>query len=115
MKKNGFSRLLAMLLVLAMVLPMVPMSAFAAVGDVVDGGMSLPTGGTGVSDTDTVSWPVKIYDYLNDGMLFEYAQAHDLSASENLSYGGGMPMPFTSGVIGNDYTAAWAYKCRRVA
>ena len=109
MKKNGFSRLLAMLLVLAMVLPMVPMSAFAALGDVVDGGMSLPTGGTGVSDTDTVSWPVKIYDYLNDGMLFEYAQAHDLSASENLSYGGGMPMPFTSGVIGNDYTAAETY------
>ena len=109
MKKNGFSRLLAMLLVLAMVLPMVPVSAFAAVGDVVDGGMSLPTGGTGVSDTDTVSWPVKIYDYLNDGMLFEYAQAHDLSASENLSYGGGMPMPLTSGVIGNDYTAAETY------
>lgn len=110
MKKSDLlRRMLSLLLVLAMVMPMVSMGVSAAVGDVSDAGMSLPSGATGVSNTDTVSWPVKIYDYLNDGMLFEYAQANDLTATTNLYYGGGMPMPFTDSTIGNDYTVSWTY------
>ena len=74
MKKHGIgSRLLSLLLVLAMVVPMVPISVSAAVGDL----SNVSTGLTGDIDTsDTISLPIKIYDYEADGMLFEYAEAN---------------------------------------
>lgn len=72
MKKHGMGKkLLAALLALAMVLPMMPLQAFAAVGDKKNGN----TGLTGdINTEDTIKLPIKIYDYLNDGMLFEYAE-----------------------------------------
>ena len=64
-------KVLAALLALAMVLPMMPLRAFAAVGDKQNGN----TGLTGdINTEDTIKLPIKIYDYLNDGMLFEYAE-----------------------------------------
>ena len=67
------SRLLSALLVLAMVLSIVPVTAFAAVGDL----SNVSTGLTGNIDTsDTISLPIKILDYEADGMLFEYAEAY---------------------------------------
>lgn len=69
------SRLLAMLLVLVMTLSWVPFGAFAEKGDISNDAVT--TGLTGNIDTaDTISLPIKIYDYENDGMLFEYAEAY---------------------------------------
>ncbi|MBR5126531.1 MAG: fibro-slime domain-containing protein [Oscillospiraceae bacterium] len=72
MKKHGIgSKLIALLLVLAMVVPMVPMQAFAALGDVVN----VDTGLNGnIKTNDTISLPIKILDYEADGMLFEFAE-----------------------------------------
>ncbi len=54
-----------------MVLPMMPLRAFAAVGDKQNG----QTGLNGdINTEDTIKLPIRIYDYLNDGMLFEYAE-----------------------------------------
>lgn len=63
-----------MLLVLAMVMTVLPFSAFAATkGDLAD----VSTGLTGDIDTgDTISLPIKILDYEADGMLFEFAEAN---------------------------------------
>lgn len=62
-----------MLLALAMILSVLPFSAFAAVGDL----SNVSTGLTGDIDTnDTISLPIKILDYEADGMLFEYAEAY---------------------------------------
>ena len=132
MKKQSIGkRLLALLLVLAMVLPMAPLNAFAGViGDI--GGSSDRfydsdgnpinkdvRGDTGlegnIDSTSTISWPVKIFDYLNDGMLFEYANAGhsgDIRDKEGGAYGGGHPAPQFDGaatVIGTDYTVDWGY------
>lgn len=72
MKKHGMGKkLLAALLALAMVLPMMPLQAFAAVGDKQNGNTGLQNG---INTEDTIKLPIKIYDYLNDGMLFEYAE-----------------------------------------
>ena len=115
MKKIGIgSRVLALLLVLAMVLPMVPSTVFAAsVGDIATDDEVGDTGLVADIDTqDTISWPIKIYDYLNDGMLFEYSNAAysgDISDSKGGAYGGGVAPPLMNSeaagaVIGNDYT-----------
>ena len=114
MKKFGFGRrLLAMLLVLGMVLGYIPaMTARAVtVGTIVD---DASTGLDGEIDTtQTISWPIKIYDYLNDGMLFEYSSAQDTSITEATggAYGGGQPMPTIWGDdnIVNDYTTVNGY------
>ena len=72
MKKHGMGKkLLAALLALAMVLPMMPLRAFAAVGDKKNGDTGLKNG---IDTTDIIKLPIRIYDYLNDGMLFEYAE-----------------------------------------
>ena len=72
MKKHGMGKkLLAALLALAMVLPMMPLRVFAAVGDKQNGNTGLQNG---INTGDTIKLPIKIYDYLNDGMLFEYAE-----------------------------------------
>ncbi len=114
MKQFGLGRrLMSLLLALAMIVAMIPAiqptKANAAVGDVFDVG----TGLTGNIDTsDTISWPIKIYDYLNDGMLFEYSAATDtnVTAHGGASYGGGEKMPMIDYAIpGNDYTSVQGY------
>ena len=118
MKKHGIgSRLLSLLLVLAMVLPVLPLNAFAAVGDIATDEKVGDTGLDGnIDPSDTISWPIKVYDYLNDGMLFEFANVND--ATDDISdtlggaYGGGMPAPQFKGavnIIGTDYTVDWGY------
>jgi len=70
-KTSKGSRILSMLLVLAMVMSFLPVSAFAATGDLAN----VDTGLTGNIDTgDTISLPIKILDYEADGMLFEFAE-----------------------------------------
>lgn len=108
MKKLGIgSRLLAMLLALTMIVSMIPLSVFAADGDISAGKTGLDSD---IDTLDTISWPIKVYDYLNDGLLFEYASAQDSSISDRDgdAYGGGEIMPgefHNSGVLlGNDYT-----------
>ena len=99
MKKHGIgSRLLALLLVLALILPVLPTGVFAAVGDIATDEKVGNTGLDGnIDPTDTISWPIKVYDFLNDGMLFEFANAND--ATDDISdtlggaYGGGTPAP----------------------
>ena len=116
MKKYGIGRRgLTLLLVLAMIVSMIP-NTWAAVGDMATGESAGKTGLTGNINThDTISWPIKIYDYLNDGMLFEYANAGDsgdIADALGGAYGGGTPAPQFSGadsVIGNDYTVSDAY------
>ncbi len=121
MKKTGFGkRLLALLLAMTIFVSLVPaVAVLAAQGDIVSG----ETGLVGGIDTqDTISWPIKIYDYLNDGMLFEYSSAQDpYSGKSNpyggFSYGGGKKMPIfltANGwnVNGIDYTSAAGYVYR---
>lgn len=118
MKKSGFAhRGLAMLLVLIMVLQWVPITSWAAVNDIATGNK----GGVLGFDTSTfneegaINWPIKIYDYLNDGMLFEYANVltEEIDDSTNdevaggAAYGGGEKMPVT--MLGTDYTVSAAY------
>ena len=120
-----------MLLVFAMALSFVPASAFAAyyhevdIGDIAneyiaDNGVTYDyTGKTGlkgnIDTSDTISWPIRIYDYLNDGMLFEYPNASyvgDIPDGQGGAYGGGTPAPHFTGaknVIGIDYTTSGAY------
>ena len=119
MKKHGIgSRLLSLLLVLAMVMSFVPVSVFAAVGDISTGDAVGDTGLDGnINTQDTISWPIKIYDFLNDGMLFEFANAGytgDISDAKGGAYGGGTPAPLfnseaTGAVNGADYTVNSGY------
>ena len=108
MKKFGIgSRVLAALLALTMIVSVLPLSVFAADGDLQNG----VTGLNGnINTLDTISWPIKVYDYLNDGMLFEYASAQD-SSMTNLggdAYGGGAKMPgdisYGGELLGSDFT-----------
>lgn len=104
-------RLLAGLLTVIMIVSMIPASVFAAEAAPVG---TIKPGTTGIdgdiNTLDTISWPIKIYDYLNDGMLFEYASAQHTSISDlnGDAYGGGAVMPselFSGGFyLGNDYT-----------
>ena len=96
-----------MLLALTMIVSMIPLSVFAADGDIRVGETGLDSD---IDTLDTISWPIKVYDYLNDGLLFEYASAQDSSIydRDGDAYGGGEIMPgefHNSGVfLGNDYT-----------
>lgn len=114
MKKNVLKRLLAMLLALVMLLSAVPMGAFAAVGDILVGDTGIVNDSLG--DGGTINWPVKIYDYLNDGMLFEPATSSltngNIKKDSVLDgwyglYGGGTNMPVT--LQGTDYTGNSAH------
>ncbi len=119
MKKSGFAhRGLAMLLALIMVLQMIPVSySKAAVNDIASGDKAGDMGidASTLNQEGSINWPVKIYDYLNDGMLFEYANVltQDISNSTTsevaggAGYGGGEKVPVTS--IGTDYTMPAAY------
>ena len=75
MKKNGIgSRIISMLLVLVMVLSVLPVSSFAAKGDKINGDNGLKAG-TDIDTSKTISLPIKIFDYKNDGMLFDFAES----------------------------------------
>ncbi len=124
MKQISFGqRLLAFILAMALFVSLVPAvanNAYAAsVGDIVQSEETGLTPGS-LNTQDTISWPIKIYDYLNDGMLFEYSSAKDTTADGNpaggYSYGGGRPMPIYYestnadwNVLGVDYTSAYGY------
>ena len=108
MKKFGIGkRLLAAVLTLTMIVSMIPLSVLADDGDISSGKTGLDSD---IDTLDTISWPIKVYDYLNDGLLFEYAtsQATSISDLNGDAYGGGAVMPgeiFSGGtILGNDYT-----------
>ena len=71
MKKFGFAhRALAMLLVIVMTLQLLPLSVLAwNFGELraTDAGVKIDS----IGKEDAINWPIKIYDYLNDGILFE--------------------------------------------
>ncbi len=118
MKQSKFGRrIVSLLLVLIMVVTLLPLSTIATAAvnknDIV---VSANKGTTGI-DTDTlnnngdINWPIKLYDNLADGMLFEFAQyGGDVlySSSQTYTTGGGQyvlgqPMPYTT-VRGYDFT-----------
>lgn len=76
MKHSTRGRFLSMLLVLAMVFSVMPLGVFA--GSKGEISTDFSTGLNGKIDTnDTISLPIKILDYENDGMLFEYAESKE--------------------------------------
>ena len=111
------SRVLAFVLAFIMVLSLIPASVLAATINDISTGTA--AGQTGIvedtlGDENTINWPIKIYDYLEDGMLFEYSSANGTAVyDESYSqiggglYGGGEPMPVTT--LGSDYTGDWVY------
>ena len=114
MKRNGSGkRLIALVLALTMFVSLVPSVAnrvlAAKAGDTFAGNTGLKGN---INTQDTISWPIKIYDYLNDGMLFEYSSAQDTEVWPHTggSYGGGRPMPMIGeNVLGQDYTSVVGY------
>ena len=84
MRKFGFGhRVLALLLVLIMTVQLLPLGALAdAFGALkgADAGVDL-TGDSAVGMNNSINWPIKVYDYLNDGMLFEW---NDTNTSGNI-------------------------------
>lgn len=123
MKKTGFARrALAMLLVVVMTLQVIPGSVLAlnSVGDLVTGNQ-VQSNVTGIvnntlSAEDAIKWPIKIYDYLDDGMLFEWNDSQDTGYVDGTyhdatggtpPYGGGTMAPTTK--IGVDFTDPKAY------
>lgn len=127
MKKFKFSsRVLAFVLAFVMIASLFPLSALAAVGDIYTGtdkssGIKEST----LNQDDTINWPIKVYDYLSDGMLFEFAQSSFSSTTgttayantsskgdpETNLYGGqyvlGQPMPYAK--YGHDFTTDIVY------
>lgn len=117
MKKSKFGlRVIALILTFIMVFSLIPIQVLAAINDIATG---TEAGNTGIkNDTlgnnGTINWPVKIYDYLADGMLFEYSNFNgeeildeSYSTAGGGLYGGGAPMPVTK--LGSDYTGDWIY------
>lgn len=115
MKKNSKSnRVMALVLALVMVVSLIPAGVFAATNDLHAGDTGIKTDTLG--DEGFINWPVKIYDYLDDGILFESAQqnvydssiARQDSATAGIKYiyGGGDPAPIIK--EGTDLTGnAW--------
>ena len=117
MKKTGFiHRALALLLVVILTVQLLPVGTLAAFGDLQGGntGVDLST----LGQNDAINWPIKVYDYLSDGMLFEWMDTNTTttSSSPNITvghtkgtsyvvpYGGGYKPPAT--VYGSDFTYA---------
>lgn len=114
MKRIGYGkRLIALVLALTMFASLVPSVANRALAAKVGDTFAGDTGLKGnINTKDTISWPIKIYDYLNDGMLFEYSSAEDVTISPHTggSYGGGKPMPMIGDkILGQDYTSIVGY------
>ena len=73
--KKIAKRILALVLALLMVIPAPAWDVQAEeIGTLKDAGTGLVAGSLNTSDT--ISLPIKIYDYLSDGMLFEYAEGN---------------------------------------
>lgn len=115
MKKTRLShRILAMVLVVLMTVQLLPLSAFATFGDLQswNPGVDLST----LKQDDAINWPIKIYDYLSDGMLFEWMDTNTTTYSGSptlpvgstngtsyvVPYGGGYKPPAT--MLGTDFT-----------
>ena len=115
MKKFGFGhRALALLLVVVMTLQLLPLGVLATFGDLQswDPGVQLDTMGK----QDAINWPIKVYDYLSDGMLFEWFDTNTSASSSSPNipwgntngagavtpYGGGYKPPVTA--LGLDFT-----------
>ena len=112
MKKTSLTmRILAMVLVVIMTLQVVPLQAWAAAfGELksVETGIDVNT----LKKEDAINWPIKIYDYLDDGMLFEWNDSMNSGTSmatgnsdgegNTTPYGGGAPPVWTK--AGTDYT-----------
>ena len=125
MKKFKFStRVLALVLTFIMVISFVPASVFAGVkGEIATGANAGKTGivNSTLNKEGTINWPIKVYDYLADGMLFEFAQngaTAPLKTSANgavdaNTHGGqyvlGQPMPYGNSYA-TDYTTDEAYE-----
>lgn len=118
MKKFKFSsRLLAFVLVFIMLVTAAPLSALAGtIGWITTGTYAGKVGfdTTTQNQDGTINWPIKIYDYLADGMLFDFPEnststiyAESYSNNGGGMYGGGEPMPITK--LGSDYTGDWVY------
>ena len=110
MKKTSLSmRVLAMVLVLIMTVQLIPANVFAF-GELksVETGIKVDT----LKKEDAINWPIKIYDYLDDGMLFEWNDSQNSGTSmatgnsdgegNTTPYGGGAPPVWTK--AGTDYT-----------
>ena len=115
MKKTGFiHRALALLLVVILTIQLLPVGTLAAFGDLRGGetGVDLST----LGQKDAINWPIKVYDYLSDGMLFEWMDTNTTTTSSKPNvtynhtdgtayvtpYGGGYKPPVT--VLGSDFT-----------
>ena len=136
MKQSNFvKRLTSLLLVVIMLVTLLPLSSIAAMAatkdDIVTNEYKGVTGfkaGT-LNQNGNINWPVKIYDNLSDGMLFEFAQYQGssllssagvpTSSSDTSSYTGGQyvlgnPMPY-GGRFVTDYTTDAAYSSNAYA
>lgn len=114
-----FKRVLALVLVFIMVAMLLPWSVMAVNKfDVVTDRDITYTGinNNSLNQNGTINWPIKIYDYLADGLLFEFAQAdgsvmYSSNKGTTDDYSGqyvlGKPMP-TIGV-GHDFTTDYVY------
>ena len=123
MKKHGIgSKVIALLLALAMVLPMMPL-ANAAKGDLsnVDTGLV----DNKIDTNDTISLPIQILDYENDGMLFEYAEAWGGTSAKRdaaldaTDFGASWSVDFTtktavSGITNSEFGDFWSYVTKEV-
>ncbi len=118
MKKFKFSsRVLAFVLAFVMIVSLFPLSTLAGtIGWITTGDYAGKVGfdTTTQNQDGTIDWPIKIYDYLADGMLFDFPESSATSlAAESYSNGGGgmyvggAPMPITK--LGSDYTGNWIY------
>ncbi len=125
MKKSKFGvRVVALVLVTIMVASLLPLSTLAATKfDMVTDRSITYTGieNDTLNKNGTINWPIKIYDYLADGMLFEYAQADGATMYSNNDentddYSGqyvlGKPMP--PAAAGHDYTTDYAFDTQKV-
>ena len=107
-------RVISFLLVFIMVVSLMPLSVMAATaGDIVTSANKGTTGivNSSLNQNGAINWPIKVYDYLADGMLFEFAQNQSEKLSSNAlenngTSGGqyvlGRPMP-TSGKYSTEY------------
>ncbi len=130
MKKFKFSsRVLAFVLAFVMIASLFPLSALAVNQfDIVTTDKYIGTGidNSTLNKDDAINWPIKVYDHLADGMLFEFAQnqgktlySSSRGSVSNDTHGGqyvlGQPMPSgahnanTTSYYVTDYTNDDAY------
>ena len=104
-------RILAMILVVIMTVQVMPLDALAvAFGELksVETGIDVNT----LKKEDAINWPIKIYDYLDDGMLFEWNDSMNSGTkmATGNSDGEGNTTPYAGGAApvwtkaGTDYT-----------